>query len=128
MWFVEMIKKIFLLSLTIVCFNFPSNIICDDMKIYKYPYHASKERIITIENGYEKIKIGMSEGEVVKLMGSPDETHQLFSNKNSTNSIGYTHWYILQRIKEQGSALEKSEHLARITYNLDGQVVRKDKW
>lgn len=94
-----------------------------------YPYYASPEREKTILTGYQNVKVGMSVGEVKKLLGEPDETHDLYEpNIKSGKKIGFTYWYLIQRIRNSGSQRERNEKLVRVSFGLDGKTTRIDKW
>lgn len=93
-----------------------------------YPYVADEYRKKQIIEGYNTISIGMTCDEVKNILGDPDEIYNLYKSKTAVEEIGFTYWYILQRLQESGSVLEKEEHLVRINYDLNGIVIKKDKW
>jgi uncharacterized protein YuzE len=94
-----------------------------------YPYYATAERAKTIESGYTKIKEGLSARAVVSIMGKPDEIHELNEPKIKNGKIiGFTYWYLIQRIKANSSQIEKNEKLVRVSFDLNGKVTGVDKW
>jgi hypothetical protein len=81
-----------------------------------YPYIASTERQKFITENYKKIKINQTEQEVKQILGTPDKVLPLYEPKiKNPKKIGFTFWYILQRLKENGSQNEKAEKLVRIS-------------
>jgi hypothetical protein len=99
-----------------------------EKKMLSYPYIADEYREKQIKDGYGAISVGMTCDEVKNIMGDPDEIYDLYESKNAMDKIGFTHWYILQRLRGSGSVFEKDEHLVRISYDLNGIVIRKDQW
>ncbi len=97
--------------------------------IQSYPFKASKSREIQILNGYKKLQVGLSTSEVEKIMGEPEEIRPLLSpNKSISKIIGFTQWYVLQRVVASGSVLEKDEKLVRVSFGLDGRLIEVDYW
>jgi len=95
----------------------------------QYPYAASPARANKITSEYKKVMVGMDAKEVIGLLGQPDETHPLYEPKiYKPNQIGFTHWYLIQRMKENGSVNEKKEILVRVSYDLQWQVKALDHW
>ena len=95
----------------------------------KYPYFATPERTESIEGGYKKIKTGMAVNEVKVILGEPDEIKDLYEPKIKTRKIiGFTYWYLIQRMKSTGSQNERNEKLVRISFNLNGEVTGVDRW
>ena len=95
----------------------------------QYPYFASPERKLSILEGYKKIKIGMESNEVKAVLGEPDEIRDLYEPKIKTGKkIGFTYWYLIQRVKSTGSQNEKNENLVRISFGLNGKAIRVDRW
>jgi hypothetical protein len=94
-----------------------------------YPYIASAERQEFIATNCKKIKINQTEQEVKQILGTPEEIRPLYEPKtHNPQKIGFTFWYILQRLKEKGSQNDKAEKLVRISFNLDGKVTAIDRW
>ena len=92
-----------------------------------YPFHASGERSKQIIENYRTIEIGMSVDQVNTIIGPPDENLPLFEPKIfKPLQIGRTHWYLLQRLTETGSANDKAEKLVRISYDTNWKVIRVD--
>ena len=94
-----------------------------------YPYYATPERASIIERGFFKIKPGITVNEVINVMGKPNEIRDLYESisKNS-KKIGFTYWYLIQRIQDSGSQNDKNEKLVRVSFNLKGEVIGVDKW
>ena len=98
-------------------------------RLLSYPYVASPERQKFIIDNYKTIKINQTEQEVKQLLGTPEEIFPLYEPKvKHPKKIGFTFWYILQRLKENGSQNEKAEKLVRISFNLEGKVIAIDQW
>lgn len=95
----------------------------------RYPYIATETRIKRIKSEYLKIKKGMSAQKVIEIMGKPDETQPLFTpQKKRGKQIGFTCWYLIQRLKKNGSANERAEILVRVSYNKTWIVTAVDHW
>ncbi|MDH5218269.1 MAG: DUF3862 domain-containing protein [Gammaproteobacteria bacterium] len=95
----------------------------------QHPYFASPERVKTIQEGYKKIKTGMDINQVKEILGEPDEIKDLYEPKIKTSKIvGFTYWYLIQRIKSTGGQNERNEKLVRISFELNGAVIRVDRW
>lgn len=98
-------------------------------KIISYPYKASTDKANKIKTEYKKVSLGMSATEVVDMLGKPDETRPLFEPIiNNGKQIGFTHWYLIQRLKKDGPVNEKQEKLVRISYNQNWTVIAIDHW
>ena len=94
-----------------------------------YPYHATVERRTSINKGFLKIKQGLTVREVVSILGEPDEIHELYEPKiKNGKKIGFTYWYLIQRIQPNGSHIEKNEKLVRVSFNLNGKVTEVVRW
>lgn len=96
--------------------------------IIKYPYYVSQEREDRISKGYSLIDEGMNIEEVEKLVGVPDEVNDIFDKNNWNKKIGFSYVYLLQRIVPEGSVSEKKEKLVRVMFDLNGRVIKVDKW
>jgi hypothetical protein len=95
----------------------------------QYPYHVSPEREQIILEGFGKVKPGMSAEEAKKILGEPDEVHDLYEpNFKSGKAIGFTYWYLIQRLKKSGSQIEKNEKLVRVSFNPNAKVIKVEKW
>ena len=95
----------------------------------EYPYHATPEREQAILEGFTMVQPGMSIVQVKDILGEPDEVRDLYEpNKTATDPIGFTYWYLIQRLKESGSQAEKGEKLVRVSFGLNGKVSGVDKW
>lgn len=93
-----------------------------------YPYIASEKRKTSILEGYRKVKIGMNVDEVLGILSSPDEVNDTFDINNRSIRIGYSFVYLISRKQKNGSVNEKGEHLIRVMFNLNHEVIRMDKW
>jgi hypothetical protein len=94
-----------------------------------YPYHASEERAKIIYSNWAKIKENMKESAVVDILGKPDQILPLYEPQvKNSKQIGYSQWYLIQRLKEHGSVNEKGEKLVRISYDMHGIVTQVDHW
>ena len=109
-----------------------------------YPYISSTERKKFITENYEKIQINQTEQEVKEILGTPDDILSLYEPKiKKPKKIGFTFWYILQRLKsrrpechglargylqENGSQNERVEKIVRISFDLKGKVIAIDQW
>jgi len=119
-----MIKTISFIILVLVLSTFAYSTELKINKKISYPYKATEEKTKRIEIETKKITLGMSGSEVIGILGEPDETHPLYEPKiKQPTQIGYTHWYLIQRLKENGSVIEKQEKAVRITYDLDWTVI-----
>ncbi|MBK8126081.1 MAG: hypothetical protein IPK56_05140 [Elusimicrobia bacterium] len=93
------------------------------------PYVAGHERKTSIEQGYAKIKIGMTPKQVEECVGNPDEVNPLYEPKiKNPKQIGITYWYWIERRQETGNANERGEKLVRVSFDLKNQVTAVDHW
>ena len=100
-----------------------------EKRITTYPFLATPERSVAILTNYTQIRNGMTAKQVESVLGVPDEIRPLYEPKiTQAKLIGYTHWYVLRRMKEHGSASEKNESLVRISFDNSGKVTRVDRW
>ena len=113
-------------------FSFYTHANAGDLIINKeiqYPYKATEARAETIKSRYKSITKGMPASKVIEILGEPDQTHTLYEPKIKTASqIGFTHWYLMQRLQKNGSADEKQEKLVRIAYDLNWKTIAIDHW
>ncbi|NOT80571.1 MAG: hypothetical protein HOP07_16405 [Bacteriovoracaceae bacterium] len=94
-----------------------------------YPYVATSERTQKILKNWKNIKTGMKTKEVIEILDAPDEELPLYSlQAKNSKVIGKTYWYLLQRLKENGSQIEKNEKLIRISIDLNDLVTTIDQW
>jgi hypothetical protein len=71
----------------------------------------------------------MTVEQVKSVLGDPDEIKELYEPKIKTpKQIGNTYWYIIQRLQESGSAVDKAEKLVRVSFSLKGRVTAIDYW
>lgn len=98
-------------------------------EIATYPYIATPARAAAIRAGLPAVTVGMAPADVVAILGEPDEIRPLYapSAKNG-RIVGYTHWYVIQRLAGHGSANEKRESLVRVSFALDDRVSGIDAW
>lgn len=114
-------------------FSLFANASVDDIpptrEIATYPFIATVERAEMIRRGLTDIDVAMSRAEVAAILGEPDEIHLLYVARHKHGKvIGYTQWYIVQRLVKNGSANEKQESLLRLTFSLDNKVSKIDSW
>lgn len=99
------------------------------LEISTYPFIATPERAETIRRGLTNIYVGMSRPEAVAVLGEPDEVYPLYVPRHKHGKvIGYTQWYIAQRLVKNGSANQKQESLLRLTFSLSNKVSKIDSW
>ena len=91
-----------------------------------YPYRVSDERMLEIDSRAKRIHIGMHQGDVIKILGQPDEVNQTLDKNNWKKKIGHSFVSIKQRDQKTGSVVQKNENLVRIQFDLEGQVKRVD--
>ena len=97
--------------------------------ITTYPYIATPERAEIIRRGLANISVGMSPAEVATVLGEPDEIYPLYVPRHKHGKvIGYTQWYIIQRLAKNGSVDQKQESLLRLSFDLDDKVSKIDSW
>jgi len=95
----------------------------------RYPYHASAEREATIRTGFSKVQVGMSMDQVHAILGSPDEVTPLYEPMiPDGKQTGFSHWYLVQRMAESGSVVERNEKLVVVRTDLDIRVVEVQHW
>ena len=75
-------------------------------------------------SGFSLIKPGMIKGDVVKLLGEPDETYTLSPNIKNKKSP-YVYNYLLQRLMKNGTNKERKEKFLDISFSTNNQVVYK---
>lgn len=97
--------------------------------ITTYPYIATPERAEIIRRGLANISVGMSPAEVATVLGEPDEIYPLYVPRHKHGKVvGYTQWYIIQRLAKNGSVDQKQESLLRLSFDLDDKVSKIDSW
>lgn len=89
-----------------------------------YPYKADRERLDQIDKGVERVEMGTSSDEVIRLMGNPDEVRDTLDANNWDKIIGFSFVYIKQRDKARGSMKEKNEDSIRICFNKKKEVTQ----
>ena len=98
-------------------------------EISSYPFIASPERVAIIRTGVTRITIGLPSSNVASVLGEPDEIRPLYEPKyKHPKIIGYTYWYIIQRLVKNGSTNQKQESLLRVSFNLNNKVTKIDSW
>lgn len=91
--------------------------------ITDYPFIASPERMAAIRENYRRVEPGMRADEVELILGEPDEIRTLFEPKiKNPEAIGYTYWYVIQRLAANGSENKKQESLVQLTFGFDDRV------
>ena len=99
------------------------------LEISTYPFIATPERAEAIRRGLTHIDVGMSRPEIATVLGEPDEVYPLYVPRHKHGKvIGYTQWYIVQRLVKNGSANQKQESLLRLTFSLSHKVSKIDSW
>ncbi len=98
-------------------------------KQIRYPYHASAERKEAIIKGLSHVKVGMSIEETVRVLGEADEITPLFEpDPIWGKQIGYSYWYLVQRLVESGSVEARAEKLLVLRTDLLKKVKTVDHW
>jgi hypothetical protein len=98
-------------------------------EITTYPFFASPERANAIRTTFRRIVAGMSPSEVVSVLGEPDEVRTTYEPKiKNPKLVGYTYWYVIRRLRRDGSFNEKQESLVRVFFGLDDRVAKVDAW
>jgi hypothetical protein len=98
-------------------------------EIATYPFFASPERALAIRSGFARIVAGMSPSQVASVLGEPDEVRTAYEPKiKRAKVVGYTYWYVIRRLRRDGSVVEKQEALVRVFFGLDDRVVKVDAW
>jgi hypothetical protein len=98
-------------------------------EISAYPFFASPERALAIRNNFGRIVAGMSPSQVASVLGEPDEVRVAYEPKiKRAKVVGYTYWYVIRRLRRDGSVIEKQEALVRVFFGLDDRVAKVDAW
>lgn len=91
----------------------------------RHPYVASQKRQNQIVGAYRQVRVGMSEKDVIALLGEPDEKNATYEAKIiNPRQIGLSYVYVVQRLKECGSVDAMQEEVVRIQFDDLGLVVR----
>jgi hypothetical protein len=62
-------------------------------------------------------------------LGDPDDSTALYQPViKNPKQIGYSHWYLIQRLAGVGSAAEMAEQLVVVRFDLEMKVSRIDHW
>lgn len=102
---------------------------CDAFAGPAYPYHASAEREARIRSGFTLVVSGMGVDQVRAILGDPDDSTALYQPViKNPKQIGYSHWYLIQRLAGVGSAAEMAEQLVVVRFDLEMKVSRIDHW
>lgn len=99
--------------------------------LLKYPYHASPDREATIRSGLPKLAVGMMSGDVQAILGTPDWIAPLYKPPlriGRQPQVGYTYWYLVQRLTYGGSMNDRAEKLVRVSTDLERRVTDIDHW
>ena len=97
-------------------------------EISSYPFIATPERAAAIRSAYRRIRVGMSPSEVIAILGEPDEIRPLLRGIKAAKPIGFSYWYVLRRMRADGSQNEKNESLVRVLFDRDSGVTAVDAW
>ena len=70
----------------------------------------------------------MDAKQVQRMMGHPDEINGTYEPRiKAARKKGYSYVYLLQRLRETGSANEKDEKLIRLHFRFDDRLSSIDK-
>jgi len=95
----------------------------------QYPYHAPPEKADRITRCYRQLKNGMTQPEVVKLMGEPEEKNQLYKSAaefEQRKASGEIWVYLLQRLQPYGGITERKEQAVRLEFDKQQKLQRID--
>lgn len=123
----------FLALISLALFCTPASASVDGIpairEITTYPFIATLERAEIIRRGLANVSVGMSSAEVATVLGEPDEIYPLYVPRHKHGKVvGYTQWYVIQRLAKNGSVDQKQESLLRLSFDLDGKVSKIDSW
>ena len=95
-----------------------------------YPYKAPAARETQIVDGAPKISQGMASAQVKVLLGEPGDVMDLFRRSDVEHKpVGYTYWYIIQRkAAPRDEAVDETQKLVRVCFDLDNKVTSVDYW
>jgi len=97
-------------------------------EISSYPFVATPERAAAIRSAYRRVRGGMPPSEVIAILGEPDEIRPLLRGIKAAKPIGFSYWYVLRRMRADGSQNEKNESLVRVLFDRDSGVTAVDAW
>ena len=89
-----------------------------------YPYEANKQRSERIKCNSSKVKLGMGQEEVVKLLGQPDLISPVYNTIKNGTMTGSFYFYLLRQDKKTGSRNEVNQQSITVYFDLDGKVER----
>ncbi|MDQ0291828.1 outer membrane protein assembly factor BamE domain-containing protein [Oligosphaera ethanolica] len=89
-----------------------------------YPYEANKQRSERIKCNSSKVKLGMGQEEVVKLLGQPDLISPVYNTIKNGTITGSFYFYLLRQDKKSGSRNEVNQQSIAVCFDLDGKVER----
>lgn len=92
-----------------------------------FPYHASQDRKKQIIGGYESITKGMTLPQVEAALGKADYVTPLYEPKvKNASQIGFSHWFLIQQLKETGSVVDTGRVGVAIRTDMKGSVLGVD--
>ena len=89
-----------------------------------YPYEANEQRSERIKWNSAKVKLGMDQEEVVKLLGQPDLISPVYNTIKNGTITGSFYFYLLRQDKKNGSRNEVNQQSIAVCFDLDGKVER----
>jgi len=89
-----------------------------------YPYEANEQRSERIKWNSAKVKLGMYQEEVVKLLGQPDLISPVYNTIKNGTITGSFYFYLLRQDKKTGSRNEVNQQSIAVCFDLDGKVER----
>ncbi len=127
----KLIILILIIQTTLLSFGQKTNYMnIENIKLYQekisYPYIASEKRKTEVLENSNKLKKGMTKGQVIELMTYPDEvnlTYKIKKSKSENNVIGFSMVYLLERKQKSGSVIEETEKLICIHFNNSGVLI-----
>lgn len=92
------------------------------------PFVADEARQASIRQAMAGLSLGMDALAVHALAGLPDALHPLYPPNKSPGvaPIGWSYTFLLTRMAEHGSAVERGERLVRLGFDLDERLVQLD--
>ena len=100
----------------------------------KYPFNAPMWTVRIWQLNYPKIVVGMTEQEVINLMGNPLTSqftyNHIYMNRKSYKNAkitGVTFYYLISQDKEFGSIIDKKIHSINIGFDLNSKVINKSQ-
>ena len=90
----------------------------------EYPYSATKQRQSIIFDNMNKLKLGISNKDVLELLTLPDEINATYpSNVTAKDTVGFSYVYLIEKNKKNGSVNSKTEKLIRIHFDKNEKLI-----